>query len=140
MALDWGDVPTWVGGVGTTAAVLWAVATWRGRASDARRVAVSGVAAWLEAEQEDYDDRAVFLVVQNQTEHPIFAVSITANRQVAQPLEWEMLPPRAIRRVRAVNEWVPVHEDYSANVAMAFTDTRGRRWRRDGATHDLREV
>lgn len=135
--IAWGDVPTWIAAIGALLAVGFAIFLWRSDLQERERKAVEGVTAWLEAVQETYDDRAVILVVQNATPHPIFRVQVESTRIEADPLTWEMLPPGAHRRVPAHDAMVAITDDYGSGVNMRFIDAAGKPWRRSGPTHRL---
>ncbi|CCH77743.1 hypothetical protein BN12_220021 [Nostocoides japonicum T1-X7] len=139
-ALDWGDVPTWIGGVGTTGAVAWAVVTFRSQANMRSLDEVAGVSAWLEAQQSDYESRDVHLVVLNATSRAIYDVWVEHSGEESQPVVWEVIPPGQSRRLPAAEHLVSPLDEASGQVDLSFTDTKGQRWERSGPNQTLARV
>jgi hypothetical protein len=135
--LDWGDVPTWVGSVGTGAALLIAAVAYRKSVHDSNRIQAARVTVWVE-KASDSDDRLVYL--KNTSEGAVYFATIFFEREPGKPHlaspyystqknvlgRWESLGPG--REVSA--EFWREYSDPSIPW-LYFQDSNGVEWVRD---------
>lgn len=158
--LDWGDVPSWLGGLGTTAAV--AVALWqsgretRKQRAERERAPAETVAAWIASDDlvpssgdhAEVSDRQVAVHIKNGSEVPIYTVSVVlvplkgtkAERgedvvylspEMASLAVFSVVPPGTYRTTFALPPWANKKEQ-RVGVEIAFKDSAGRSWVRRG--------
>lgn len=158
--MDWGDVPTWLGGIGTTLAVI--VALWqsggetRKRRRDERMSQARQVAAWIEPgdlvpntdDKPELGDREVAVHIKNGSDVPIYTVIVVlvplkgtkAERgedvvyvgpEMASHMVFSVVPPGIYETTFALPPWAN-KEDQRTGAEIAFMDSAGRSWARRG--------
>lgn len=127
--LDPGDIPTWLGAIGTIAAFLVAFMQIRTERHHRRRFAMH---EWL-ANRRDHADRVTAwvagdtLVIANESGHLVHAVAIELDS--GQRLDLDHVEPgRTTRDFDDGGVTRPV-------ASLTFTDARGNRWVRRGSEH-----
>lgn len=147
MAVQWGDVPTWVGSVGTAGALL--IAMWllkkevndrRQRDSEARAAQAAQVAAWTSGRVVRADPYPEMLVrIRNGSTMPIFTVNFEFSQGVRGTFVRYILAmgPEETREFRILLPSYPKGETIAPS--LTFADAAGRRWFRDG-NGKLREL
>lgn len=151
--MDWADV---IGGFSTLAALvaagtaaIYARGVYKIEASRDRRQEerdiqerATMVSAWILAEPDpDYkpfslaemgDSAPVIatLKIANLSDQPVYNVIVHAMRIEADPIALGVLPPRTTDEQRVATDMIEEGEVYSAELAVAFTDTAGVRWTR----------
>lgn len=124
----WGDVPTWLGAIGTTLALLVAFAVFALDLRERRRKQASQVAAWFERHDAD-----ATLHVANASDAPIYNVRVHPKLlgQVAATILYPVLGPGADERELTIP--MPGSRQVSNrffNVEIYFADSASRLWKR----------
>lgn len=161
---EWGDVGTWIGGVGTSVAVgvsLWQVRSERQarlareteEAAARRRAHAVGVSAWHsgEADPEAFGEAPrTILEIENRSGALVFQVVITlvfsqgaapsTGEEVGAGWEWRSILdaiPQGRWRVEVPGGWRGMHRH--PRVEVAFTDLNGLFWirRSDGLLEEI---
>lgn len=133
MAEEGPTVPDWVGAVGTAAAFMLAAIIFVIAERDRKRRQASLVSAWVESAGDDSGRAVVHLV--NGSGQPVYDVSLQAEKVIAEPLHYEVLPPEHREQIAAVADVASPLSTYGLGVTVRFTDASGRRWRRVAAEH-----
>lgn len=153
--IQWGDVPTWVAGVGTVGTLAWAIGLGRSerqqRRRDAERVQALAVSAWIEQRSAAAGAKAIrgddhvpltvgpeaarprpSAVISNASRSPVYDVEATLvhPRQAGEYIThgYEVLPPgqQAFFVPGQFSDVASV-----LRVRLAFLDEGGVRWVRD---------
>ncbi len=142
MHLDFGNVPSWISGIGTTLALslaLYQIATDRvKRTREERRLQATFVSGWPEREKATSDGYMTLAVLLNNSEEPVYEVVVSLVLvQGAGPKEGEdlnsshhrpalsILPPgKWIIEIR--NQGFDMHK--RPGIEIAFTDRAGYHW------------
>ncbi|OBK89451.1 hypothetical protein A5649_13445 [Mycolicibacter heraklionensis] len=150
---QWGDVPTWLAAIGTTAAVAVAL---RAASKEARtrkwlehRQQADRVTAWVvnprgpEATGGAFTAPPEWVALLNSSDAVVYDVVVTlrfkirgADAPVAGHVFVRFLPPgESLTRVRGPlsDAGEEIAFDVVENASIAFTDTRGTHWRRNAA-------
>jgi hypothetical protein len=127
--IQFGTVPDWVTATGTTLAFLVAFIVLALEIMERHRSQASGVAAWLEREDEGAKVR-----VANSSDVPIYNVRVTPQLLGSdyELISYALIRPKA--DFTALNIPVPGASDVSNDylgVEIIFDDSAGRHWRRD---------
>lgn len=148
---DWGDIPSWLGAVGTigaTSVAVWLAAMERNRAVEAERErdqlrdlaqgeVASRVVAWLEEApakgQRTFLRPAIWRVmVQNGSDQPVLNICasiVHGDGQHKQWIkDWNVIPP--LHTVHADQETELQSLNEQPYVALSFEDPMGRQWHR----------
>lgn len=154
--LDWGDVPSWVGGIGTTAAVI--VALWqsgretRKQRKDRERAQAEQVAAWCTGEQmctgrHNWTE----VLVLNRSGLPIYGVRVWGQAESNPEVNPEkdqgagyvdILPPGEDPTVIRIGFNPDLSVEGTSRAQIAFQDAAGTLWVRDmeGVLHKSSET
>jgi hypothetical protein len=149
MNLPWGDVATWVTGVGTIA--LFAIGFWqirnerqaRHRAeaeslAATRRHQAERVAAWIAAEGSDHLGSVLWVAVRNQSLQPIYHLVIHGLALSNDGTPITDPSPDSQERIAVVppgEGYAAIHLDYAGmhrrpGIEIAFQDAANRYWLR----------
>jgi hypothetical protein len=153
MHLDFGNVPGWIGGIGTTLAVslaLYQTATNRTRQiREDRRSQAALVSGWPEKEKYPNNRHIVVTVLLNNSEEPVYEVVVSLVLvQGAGPRKGEDLDNAWYRPVLSIlppGKWTVEVAGGGHGMQMrygievAFTDRGGHHWirRTDGALQEI---
>ena len=156
----WGDVPTWLGAIGTTLAVsvalLLASNETRLRRRLEHRQQADRVTAWVvnprgpDATGGTFFAPAEWVALLNSSDAVVYDVVVSlrftvrgSDMPVARHVFARFLHPgQSYTRVRGPldDDGEGIAKDVAGNATIAFTDTHGTHWQRDGsgALHELR--
>jgi hypothetical protein len=153
--LQLGDIAAWFQAVGTIAAVsvaLWVAGTEaRRHDEDAKRTQAERIAAWGSGFTRDPPGTPRFLqsvVVSNTSAAPIYDVVLEheygsgdrADEDIeVHPTFVDMIPPDDWI-IAAQQPFPPQKRPHRVAVSIAFTDARGKHWRRAAAGGDIQEL
>lgn len=130
-----GDLPSWIGAIGTVCAPAVALVVLFSEVRERRRRQASQVAAWLvRAETE------VVLHVSNASQNPIYDVTITPQLLGCDydKIQYQLIGPQTADVPLRIQ--LPGCREISnryLGTQICFSDSAGRRWRRaaDGSLH-----
>lgn len=158
LGLNWGDVPTWIGSLVTSAAAAVAALAYRRSILDQEGVQASSIAAWVGLRRGDNGVQHHLLLVRNGSDFPVYEVSVQLPR-LPEPLWLEQVPAKTIAEQDLPSEDSALGEPMVPFVNLPvrrflrqefvsgplpeveFRDSTGRLWRRDkdGRLTRLRE-
>jgi hypothetical protein len=135
-SVDWGDVPTWVGSIGTVLTLGVGLLLLMRELADRRREHAARVMCWI-------DHEAGKVLVRNGSDQPVTRVMValfavpghyveprTGHRDDPYVGDWAWLGPGEEREMAPEGvEWYA--NLFPSQVRMEFTDTSVRRWLRD---------
>lgn len=124
----WGDVATWLAGIGTTLAFFLALAVFAFDVRDRHRRQASQVAAWFERHDEEAK-----LHVANSSDAPIYNVRVHPRLlgQTAATIRYPVLGPKADEMELTIPMPGSRHvSNRFFNVEIYFADSASRRWQR----------
>jgi hypothetical protein len=145
--VSWGDVPTWIGSLVTSAAVVVAALTYRRSILDKEGAQAANVATWVGLRRGDDGVQHRLLLVRNGSDAPVYEVSVQLP-SLPEPVWLEQVPATTLAEqdLPSADSWinakipfvnVPVHRHLRQDFVpgpqpeLEFRDSAGRLWRRD---------